>query len=79
MTVDKMGDRSHLVQTDKGKTYRRNRKFIRTIPDTAEQPQPERATMDVSASESKIKEAKMKESSPIELESSKPVTDTENM
>ena len=27
-TVCKVGDRSYLVQTDKGKTYRRNRKFI---------------------------------------------------
>lgn len=37
-TVSKVGDRSYLVQTDEGKTYRRNRKFIRTVPETVGQP-----------------------------------------
>lgn len=33
-TVGKVGDRSYLVQTDEGKIYRRNRKFIRTVPNS---------------------------------------------
>ena len=39
-----MGDRSYLVQTDEGNMYRRNTKFIRTVPymtdelDSADQP-----------------------------------------
>ena len=37
-TVRKVGDRSYLVQTETGKTYRRNRKFIRTVPETIGQP-----------------------------------------
>ena len=37
-TVNKVGDRSYLVQTDDGTNYRRNRKFVRTIPEpSAEQ------------------------------------------
>ena len=34
-TVNKVGDRSYLVQTNDGTNYRRNRKFLRTIPEPA--------------------------------------------
>ena len=32
-TVNKLGERSYFVQTNDGMTYRRNRKFIRAIPE----------------------------------------------
>jgi len=35
--INKVGDRSYLVKTDNGATYRRNRKFIRAVPDPAEE------------------------------------------
>ena len=37
VTVDKLGDRSYLVQTNDGATYRRNRKFIRAVPNSIEE------------------------------------------
>ena len=33
--MNKIGDQSYLVQTDDETNYRRNRKFIRTIPEPA--------------------------------------------
>ena len=37
LTFDKLGDRSYLVKTNDGATYRRNRKFIRAVPESTEE------------------------------------------
>jgi len=36
-TVDKLRDQLYLVQTNDGATYRRNRKFIRAVPNAIEE------------------------------------------